>query len=88
MNNIEVVTVYDTEHKVNLFGISENGVEVVPVIHYTKEHAIEEWAYFERLNSACAKHRQFLPKVKRIEDINEIVKQLYENKEGNNKLDC
>jgi hypothetical protein len=79
MNNIEVVTVYDTEHKVNLFGIFENGIEVVPTIHYTKEHAIEEWVYFERLNFERKPHKRFLPKVKNYIEIAKIKKQLYEN---------
>ena len=78
MNNIEVVTVYDTEHKINLFGISENGVEVVPTTHYIKEHAIEEWVYFERLNYESEPHKRFLPKVKNYIEITKIKKQLYE----------
>ena len=79
MNNIKVVTLYDTEHKVNLFGISENGIDVVPTIHYTKEHAIEEWVYYERLNFEREPHKRFLPNVKNYMEIAKIKKQLYEN---------
>jgi len=50
------------------FGIIENGKEVVPFLHPTKENAIEEWVYFQKSNVK----RQFLNYKRTIEEIDEI----------------
>lgn len=51
------------------FGIMENGEEVVPFIHNSKESAIEEWVYFEKLNLL---EMRFLDHVRTIEEIEKI----------------
>ena len=51
------------------FGIMENGEEVVPFIHNSKESAIEELVYFEKLNQL---KMRFLDHVRTIEEIGKI----------------
>lgn len=55
------------------FGIMEGRKEVVPFVHYSKESAIEEWIYFEKLNIT---EKQFLNRVRTIEEINSIASDL------------
>lgn len=57
------------EKRGNYFGIIENGEEVVPFIHNSKESAIEEWVYFEKLNLF---EMRFLDHVRTIEEIEKI----------------
>lgn len=59
--------------KEKCFGILENGVEVVPFVHYNKKSAIDEWAYFEKLNIT---ERQFLDHIRTEEEINKIISNL------------
>jgi hypothetical protein len=55
------------------FGIVEDGREVVPFVHYSKESAIEEWVYFEKLNIT---ERQFIDRIRTIEEIDKIAHEL------------
>jgi hypothetical protein len=55
--------------KNNYFGVIEDGVEVVPFVHYTKKSAIDEWVLFQKLNTI---ERQFLNSVISVEDIEKI----------------
>lgn len=58
------------------YGIKENGLLVVPLVYYDAVSAIEEWEYFERLNSDKS---QFLNHKRTHEEISEIVNQLKNN---------
>lgn len=55
------------------FGILEDGKEVVPFVHYSKESAIEEWTYFEKLNVT---ERQFLYHTRTLDEIDRISSEL------------
>ena len=58
------------------FGILSNDKEVVPFTHRDKNDAIEEWEYFQKLNTNLQPHKRFLKKVISIEEINETVLKL------------
>jgi len=55
------------------FGIIDNDIESVPFVHYSKEIAIEEWVYFEKLNIT---ERQFLDHVRTQDEIDNIEAEL------------
>jgi len=55
------------------FGIMQDGKEVVPCVHDSKESAIEEWVCFERLNTTG---RQFLEHKRTLEEIDSIASYL------------
>lgn len=55
------------------FGIIEDGKELVPFVHYTKESAIDEWVYFEKLNIT---EGQFLNHIRTVEEIDTIASEL------------
>lgn len=55
------------------YGMKENGITTVPFVHLTKESAIEEWEYHERLNTD---ESQFLDHKRTNEEITEIVNRL------------
>jgi len=55
------------------FGIIDNDIESVPFVHYSKESAIEEWVYFEKLNIT---EEQFLDHVRTQEEIDNIETEL------------
>lgn len=61
------------EERDKCFGIIENGIEVVPFVHYSKESAIGEWVLFEKLN---ATESQFLDHIRTIEEIDKIASEL------------
>ncbi|HEX9826275.1 MAG TPA: hypothetical protein VGA80_06720 [Flavobacteriaceae bacterium] len=61
------------EEKDKCFGIIEDGKEVVPFVHYSRESAIEEWVYFEKLNLT---ERQFLDHIRTIDEIDRIASEL------------
>jgi hypothetical protein len=68
--------------KNNKYGILENDIEVVPCCHPTKESALGEWTYFEKLNVTGRK--PFLDHVKTIEEIDKIASELIQNGNYNN----
>ena len=55
------------------FGVIEDGKELVPFVHYTKESAIDEWVYFEKLNIT---EGQFLNHIRTVEEIDTIASEL------------
>lgn len=60
------------KEKSGLFGVVEDGVEVVPCCHSSAKFAIEEWECFETMNTNEEPHRRFLSRVTPIEVIKEI----------------
>jgi hypothetical protein len=70
MRKVEIAT------KDGKYGILDDGKESVPYCHPTKDSAIEEWGYFERLNTSEEPHRRFLNHVTPVEVIEEIINKL------------
>lgn len=68
-----ILIMIKVEEKDKCFGIIENGKEVVPFVHYSKESAIDEWVYFEKLNIT---ERQFLNHIRTEEEIDRIAAEL------------
>ena len=56
------------------YGILDNNKLVVPIVHFSKESAIEEWAYFENLN--INSNNKFLSSKRSKVEICEIVFEL------------
>ena len=65
--------------KNGLYGIQENGNDIVPFVYENKEGAIDEWKYFEIINIS----ENFLPKKRSINEIIDIEIQLRNKKEYN-----
>lgn len=74
MNNINfnIDLVIEIEDGNKYWGIKENDTVVVPVVHPTKESAIEEWKYFEMENTKSP----FLNRVMKEDEINLTVTKL------------
>ena len=70
MNKIKVVNIE------GLFGIEQDGKEVVYPVHSTEKDAIEEWETFQKMNTNAEPHKRFLDKVIPLSKIDEIVKNL------------
>lgn len=60
--------------KENQYGVLLDGIEVVPAIHDDKQCAIDEFEYFETLNSSLSK--PFLNHVLSFDEIEIIKKEL------------
>lgn len=56
------------------YGLSLNGIEVVPASHEDKQCAIDEFEYFETLNGSLSK--QFLNHILSFDEIEVIKKEL------------
>lgn len=54
--------------KNGLYGIEEDGNDIVPFVYENKEGAIDEWKYFEIINIS----ENFLPKKRSIDEIIDI----------------
>ena len=65
--------------KNGLYGIQENGNDIVPIVYENKEGAIDEWKYFEIINIS----ENFLPKKRSINQIIDIEIELRNKKEYN-----
>ena len=65
--------------KNGLYGIQENGNDIVPFVYENKEGAIDEWKYFEIINIS----ENFLPKKRSINEIIDIEIELRNKKEYN-----
>ena len=65
--------------KNGLYGIQENGNDIVPFVYENKEGAIDEWKYFEIINIS----ENFLLKKRSINEIIDIEIQLRNKKEYN-----
>lgn len=61
----------------NKFGVTHNGELAVPCEHETAKAAIDEWAYWEKLNTNS--ERKFLAHIIDIDRIDRIVKDVYDN---------
>lgn len=61
-------------YKNGFYGINEDNELVVPLVYYTPIGAIDEWEYFERLNTK----KQFLSHKRTDEEIDIIVSHLKE----------
>ena len=65
--------------KNGLYGIQENGNDIVPFVYENKAGAIDEWKYFEIINIS----ENFLPKKRSINEIIDIEIELRNKKEYN-----
>ena len=65
--------------KNGLYGIQENGNDIVPFVYENKEGAIDEWKYFEIINIS----ENFLLKKRSINEIIDIEIELRNKKEYN-----
>ena len=65
--------------KNGLYGIQENGNDIVTFVYENKEGAIDEWKYFEIINIS----ENFLPKKRSINEIIDIEIELRNKKEYN-----
>ena len=56
----------------NAYGILQDDFLTVPITHKTPLEAIEEWEYFQKLNT----ERRFLKYVMSLEEVEEVVNKL------------
>lgn len=54
------------------WGVLDNDRESVPFVYDNAKDAINEWSYFQELNTESEPHRRFLPEVSSMEFINEV----------------
>ena len=63
------------------YGIIDNGRQVVPICHDNKSGAIQEWLFFECLNTK----QKFLEHVRTEEEISNIIENFKKNESKNCK---